>query len=219
MDMAECAFCQQEEKMANMLIPCSCNHWVHRTCLDKRRIADAQCFTQCRVCHSIYNLEHKQIAKWQKSALVIGCVLLDLMCLVLLLTATSFILGTSLIAMKCETTMNPGALGALVILGTYGVVSLIVGLTAARWQHPQLGANTWIIMFPLPIPCYDCCRWWAIIELVLLLILAIPKMVSLVVIPSLQLAYVPIKARIDTHRRAVAVMEFVVVDYLQTATV
>jgi uncharacterized membrane protein len=197
MDYAKCAFCKEKDHTKNMLMPCRCDHWVHRDCLNKKRIADPNYFSECPVCKSAYNLEQKKIPEWRKYAEIIGSVVLDLATFAMLFCAASIATGKLLIALKVESRLTPGQLGAFVICGVLGFIAFIAGIV--------------MIMKDQPVYLY----WFHGIQcdndsapLIFVTIGAI-----VLAIAAVWWAVVTIKARIEKHQRAIGVKEFVVKDY------
>jgi hypothetical protein len=197
MDYAKCAFCKEKDHTKNMLMPCSCDHWVHRDCLNKKRIADPKYFSECPVCKSAYNLEQKPIPEWRKYGEIVGSVLLDLTSFVILFAAASILTGKLLVRMNFHPEMRPGYLGACVIFGILGFGAFIAGLFMIMRDQP---------VYFFWMHGMDCHNEGA--PLVFITIGAI-----VVTGAAVWWAYVTIKARIEKHQRAIAVREFVVKDY------
>jgi cytochrome bd-type quinol oxidase subunit 2 len=147
------------------------------------------------------------MSKCQKYAKLTGLVLFDLACFATVFVAASILIGKLLIAKKVETNLKPRALGALVLMGLYGLVAVIIGFVVIIRNHRTESQSQSSSSSGPPVPVYtsDSGASGAAVGFVI-------AVAIVVIIASVWLAYVTIKSRVERHQRAVGVNEFAVVD-------
>ncbi|KAH0793255.1 hypothetical protein GPJ56_002813 [Histomonas meleagridis] len=197
-DYSKCWICKEKDQTANMIVPCKCDRWVHRSCLNKKRISDAAYYDHCPICNTSYNLEVKPMSKYRVAAEIIGSVLLDILVAVAIFVISSKILGTILI--KChvtyKTTSNPTLMGALTIFAIIGIISIIFGI----FYISQNGV-IW-----LDLPDFRGDNAGTVLVVIGIIVVAIA---------SIYWIYITLKNRFERHQRAVGVKQNVVTDYLR----
>ena len=196
MDYSKCSLCKEKDITENMIMPCKCNQWVHKSCLNKKRIADPTYFDECPVCKSKYCLEKKIIPEWKKIAEIVFSVVIDLLLFVSAFTAGASILGW--IIAKCGITFSwtnkPFLIGATVLMGVLGFIAMIYGML-------RIFRDNVIMLHNIDFRGDNALIMFVVIGCVVLLF------------GIAYWLYVTLKYRIERHKRAVGVKEFEVKDF------
>lgn len=195
---SKCRICHEKDRTENMLMPCKCGNWVHRSCLNKKRISDPSYYDSCPICGAHYNFEKKEIPEWRKTTEIVLSVLFDLLAFILLFTVSSYLLGKLIQKTnhKPLNISNSTLLGAAIIFGILGIIIVIVSVFYAAQYNP---------FFINTVDCND------ENALVVFIIIGAVAVVS----ATVYFTYQTLKDRLERHKRAVGVKENVVQDYLR----
>lgn len=180
-------------------MPCKCDKWVHRSCLNRKRISDSKYFDHCPVCGTDYNLEVKEISKIKVITEIGFSIFVDLFVFVSLFLLISKLIGILLVKFGSnESTTNPTYRGALILFGIVGFIGIIMGIIAL------VRSNAVFFDFPF-ISAND--------DNALLVFVIIG--IVIVAIATFYWAYITAQKRYQRHKRAVDVKKYVVTDYLR----
>ena len=197
-DYSKCAICREKDHTTNMIMPCKCGTWVHRACLDKKRIKDRRYYDSCPICNVKYNLEVNKIPEWKKKAEIYLSVLRDLLFGILLFIIASNLLGRLCFRFNLTVTNinNQTLLGAAVICFVCGIIAFIFGIFYVADNQP-------IFLYQMNFNDQN--------AFVVFIIIGCIAVVSTVV----YFTYKTLKERLEEHERSVGVKENIVQDYLR----
>lgn len=198
MNYAKCSICHEKDFTENMLIPCKCDRWVHRKCLDKRRVSSAEHYEKCPECGSTYQTEKKVIPEWIKYTQIIGSVILDLCIFISMFTFASIVTGKVLKKFGYQVAgYSEAVTGCLVICGVVGFVVVVCAMVSS-WKNGCVGGG----FMPMHSDSSDN----------VITILVIIGIIALITATAYWM-YHAISERIAKHKRSVGVKENVVIDY------
>lgn len=153
-EYAKCSLCNEKDLTENLLIPCKCNRWVHRSCLNKKRIESKEYFDRCPVCEAEYCMQQKQYPNWRKYAEIYGSLIRDLMLFATLFLAASFVTGTIARKLGIQTGFPDTVFGGFVICGVVGfVVAIYTMIMLANdgsffiLNAPDMQGDNMLVMF------------------------------------------------------------------------
>ena len=196
MDYAKCSICKEKDFTNNLIVPCKCDKYVHRSCLNKKRIKEPAYFDQCPICAATYNMEKKEIPEWKKITQIVFSVIFDFMTFIITFVAASSIFGWVLVKLgiKFAWTDKPFFIGSIVMIGILGFISFLYGLMLIMKDN---------IFFLHNLDFRG--------ENALFLFLIIGAIV--LISASIYWIYKTLKERIEHHKRSIGVKEFEVKDY------
>ena len=181
-----------------MIMPCKCGTWVHRSCLNKKRISDASYYDSCPMCGAHYNLEKKVIPEWQKTAEIVLSVVFDLLAFITAFLFLSYIVG-KLIQKSGKRPLNISnstVLGAAIVFGILGIIIFIIAIFYVAQSNP---------FFINTVDCNDENAF------VIFIIIGAVAVIS----ATAYVTYITLKKRLEKHKRAIGVKENIVQDYLR----
>jgi predicted membrane channel-forming protein YqfA (hemolysin III family) len=139
-------------------------------------------------------MEKKVISPWKKYGQIVASVLLDVFVFFVAFVTASAILGKVLFACGIKSEYKPVVVGSVVILGVLGLISVIYALSGVMQGN----------IFWMPnLECRD--------ESALMVFVVIGVIVLIGAV--IWYSWKTIDERIQKHKRAVGVKEFVVTDY------
>ncbi|OHT10663.1 hypothetical protein TRFO_04165 [Tritrichomonas foetus] len=198
-DYSKCRICKEKDHTNKMIMPCKCGTWVHRSCLNKKRVSDPAYYESCPICGATYNFEFKKMPEWKKHFQIISSVILDVISICSMFALSSFILGKLFITfnIKSELIPNPTLFGGAIICGIIGFCIIIYAMSQGGffYFYPSnfySGNNN-----------NDALMAFVVIGIVA------------VFASLIYYTYYITKSRYERHRRAVGVKENVVTDYLK----
>lgn len=197
-EYSKCRICKEKDRTENMLMPCLCGTWVHRSCLNKKRISDPSYYDSCPICGAHYNFEKKKIPEWKKITQIVLSVVFDLLTFIALFVIFSYIIGKLIqkTGQKPLGITNSTVLGAAIVFCVLGVITVIVAILYVAQNNPFI------------INTFDCNDENAFVVFIIIGAVAVLSATAYV-------TYITLKKRLDKHKRAVGVKENVVHDYLR----
>lgn len=194
-EFAKCALCNQKDSTENLLMPCKCHRWVHRACLNKRRVESQEFFDHCPVCGTEYCIQQKQYPNWRKYVEIYGSVLRDLLVMGAIFLAASMATGKIMRILGIVTKYSDSTVGAMVIAGVVGFIACVCAMF-------YLLQESNVYLFDLP----DCRGDNAAIVFVVIGVAVLIGGTSYWIVITVQ-------ERLKRHERAFGVKEKIVLDY------
>lgn len=200
-DYSKCWVCREKDQTANMIMPCKCDRWVHRSCLNRKRISDPAYFDHCPDCGTDYNLEVRELSVCRACTQIALSIIADLAIFASSFALLSYLIGLAMLKLGvAQDTSHPALNGVLVLFGVIGFAAVIFMIvTVAR----RPGA---VLDFPLLNS--DGGGEGALVALVVIGFV-------IVVAGTFYWVFDTAKKRYQRHKRAVDVKRYVVTDYLR----
>lgn len=197
-EYSKCRICKEKDRTENMLMPCKCGTWVHRSCLNKKRISDPSYYDSCPICGAHYNFEKKKIPEWKKTTEIVLSVVFDLLAFITLFLLFSYLIGKLIqkSGKKPLNISNSTILGSAIVFGILGIIAFIVAIFYLAQNNP---------FFINTVDCND--------ENAFVIFIIIGAVTVLTA--TVYVTYITLKERLEKHKRAIGVKENVVRDYLR----